>query len=176
MGDATTLFDLPGFRVASVELTPLNLRRVIVMQVADEHGCPQCGVLVGGKPYDVREMRVKDLPVGHRPLLVVWRKRRYRCLQSRCPQRVFTERSEQIPPRHRLTQRLRDRLEQAASRSARALSDVAAEYGCRGGACTMRCWSRPSTGLQRCRRCGCSAWTRPAPGRCAGAGTGSVGS
>ena len=130
MGDATTLFfDLPGFRVASVELTPLNLRRVIVMQVAHEHGCPQCGVLVGGKPYDVREMRVKDLPVGHRPLLVVWRKRRYRCLQSRCPQRVFTERSEQIPPRHRLTQRLRDRLEQAASRSARALSDVAAEYG-----------------------------------------------
>ena len=130
MGDATSLlFDLPGFWVVSVEVTPLGLRQVIVMQVADEHACPRCGVLAGGKPYDVREMRVKDLPVGHRPLLVVWRKRRYRCLQSRCPQRVFTERSEQIPPRHRLTRRLRQRLEHAASRSARALSDVAAEYG-----------------------------------------------
>ncbi len=35
----------------------------------------------------------------------------------------------QVPPRHRLTDRLRARLESAASGSARALSDVAAEYG-----------------------------------------------
>jgi len=41
---------------------------------------------------------------------------------------VFTERSAQLPPRRRLTKRLRVRLEQAASVSARALSDVAAEY------------------------------------------------
>ena len=58
----------------------------------------------------------------------MWRKRRYRCPETRCAQRVFTERSEQIPPRHRLTGRLRVRLEQAASRCGRALSDVAAEY------------------------------------------------
>jgi len=74
-------------------------------------------------------MRVKDLPVGHRPLEVVWRKRRYRCAEPLCPQRVFTERSEQIPPRRRLTGRLRTRLEEAASRSARAISDVARDYG-----------------------------------------------
>src|SRR5512135_1982226 len=130
VSDATSLlFDLPGFRVVSVEGTPLGVRRVVVMQVAAEHACPRCGVLAGGKPYDVREMRVKDLPVGHRPLLVIWRKRRYRCRETSCMQRVFTERSEQLPPRHRLTRRLRERLEHAASRSARALSDVAAEYG-----------------------------------------------
>jgi transposase len=99
------------------------------MQVADEHACPRCGVLVGGKPYDVRESRIKDLPMGHRRLEVVWRKRRYRCAERRCAQRVFTERSEQVPPRHRLIQRLRAKLESAASGSARALSDVAAEYG-----------------------------------------------
>jgi transposase len=129
MEDATSLlFDLPGFRVVSCFLTALGMRRVEVMQVADAHGCPQCGVLVG-KPYDVRVMRIKDLPVGHRPLEVVWRKRRYRCAEPSCPQRVFTERSEQIPPRRRLTLRLRTRLEQAASRSARAISDVARDYG-----------------------------------------------
>ena len=38
------------------------------------------------------------------------------------------ERSAQVPSRHRLTGRLTDRLERAASRSARALSDVAAGY------------------------------------------------
>jgi len=77
----------------------------------------------------VRESRIKDLPMGHRPLEVIWRKRRYRCPEPRCGQRVFTERSAQLPPRRRLTERLRVRLEQAASHSARALSDVAAEYG-----------------------------------------------
>ena len=127
--DATSLYDLPGFRVVSCEEVEPDGRRVVVMRVADEHACPRCGVLVGGRPYDVRESRIKDLPMGHRGLDVVWRKRRYRCVERRCTQRVFTERSEQVPPRHRLTRRLRGKLEQAASRSARALSDVAAEYG-----------------------------------------------
>jgi hypothetical protein len=55
-GDATSLlFDLPGFRVVSCELTPLGVRRVVVMQQAAEHACPRYGVLVGGKPYDHRE-------------------------------------------------------------------------------------------------------------------------
>ena len=95
MEDATSLlFDLPGFRVVACTRTPLGVRQVVVMQVADEHPYPRCGVLAGGRPYDVREMAVKDLPIGDRPLQVVWRKRRYRCRERACPQRVFTERSE----------------------------------------------------------------------------------
>jgi len=129
MSDATSLlYDLPGFVVVSLEEISPQLRRVVVMQAAAEHGCPRCGVLVGGRPYDIRESRIKDLPMGDRLLEVVWRKRRYRCLEPSCAQRVFTERSVQVPPRHRLTARLRARLERAASGSARALSDVAAEY------------------------------------------------
>jgi transposase len=129
VSDGTSLlFDLPGFRVVSCELVE-EQRRVVVMQEADEHACPRCGVLVGGRPYDVRESRIKDLPFGDRPVQVIWRKRRYRCPEPDCPQRVFTERSDQVPPRHRMTVRLGARLERAASRSARALSDVAAEYG-----------------------------------------------
>ncbi len=104
-----------------------GLRQVVIMQIAAEHACPRCGVIAGVRPHDVRESRVRDLPMGHRPLHVIWRKRRYRCVEVRCPQRVFTERSQEIPPRHRLTGRLRARLELAASVSARALSDVAGE-------------------------------------------------
>ncbi len=129
MSDATSLlFDLPGFRVLSCALSPLGVRRVVLMQAAGEHACPRCGVLVSGRPYDCRESRIKDLPFGDGPLEVIWRKRRYRCPEPACQQRVFTERSEQVPPRHRLTGRLRAKLERAASASARALSDVAAEY------------------------------------------------
>lgn len=72
MDDATSLlFDLPGFRVVSVQEVSAQLRRVVVMQTGEEHACPCCGVLAGGKPYDVRESRIKDLPMGHRPLHVI---------------------------------------------------------------------------------------------------------
>ena len=66
MSDATSLlFDLPGFRVVSCEEDDTGGRGVVVMQIADKHGCPRCGVLVGGRPYDMRESRIKDLPFGH---------------------------------------------------------------------------------------------------------------
>ncbi|HLZ38469.1 MAG TPA: ISL3 family transposase, partial [Mycobacteriales bacterium] len=120
---------MPGFRVVSCQETPPNGRRVVVMQSADEHACQRCGVLVVRQAVRRAGVAHQDLPMGHRPLEVIWRKRRYRCAERGCPQRVFTERSDQVPPRHQLTARLRTKLEAAASRSARALSDVAAEYG-----------------------------------------------
>ncbi len=129
MDDGTTLlFDLPGFGVVECREDEHGLRQVVVMGVATEHGCPACGVLAD-RPYDVRDSAIKDLPFGQRPLTVIWRKRRYLCGESACARRVFTETSEQVPPRHRLTGRLRGKLEAAASVSARSCADVAREYG-----------------------------------------------
>lgn len=39
----------------------------VIMQIASEHACPRCGVIAGVRPHDVRESRVKDLPMSHRP-------------------------------------------------------------------------------------------------------------
>ncbi len=128
MDDGTTLlFDLPGFRVVECHEDEAGVRRVVVMGQGDQQACPGCGVLAG-RPYDVRESRVKDLPFGQRPLTVIWRKRRYLCREPVCRRRVFTETSDQIPSRHRLTGRLRAKLEAAASGSARSCVDVAREY------------------------------------------------
>lgn len=128
MEDATTLlFDLPGFRVVECYEDEHNQRHAVLMGTADEHACPSCGVLVT-KVFQLREMTLKDLPFGHRRLALRWRKRRYACPERACPRRTFTETSTEVPPRHRLTGRLRRRLETAASRSARAISDVAGEY------------------------------------------------
>lgn len=60
-------------------------------------------MLAGGRPYDVRESVIKDLPISHRPPVVVWRKRRYRCVEPLCAKWVFTERSAKVPSGHRLT-------------------------------------------------------------------------
>jgi transposase len=102
--DATSLlFDLPGFRV--VECTALDdghrTRRVVVMQIHDEHGCPRCGTIVAGRPYDVRESRVRDLTFGEHPLLVVWCKRRYRRTgaSSRSSPNAATKSSAAADPR-----------------------------------------------------------------------------
>lgn len=102
-------------------------RRVVIMQVAQEHGCPRCGVVADGKPYDVRESVIKDLPFAERLLRVVWRKRRYRCHETSCRQRVFTERSSEIRPARRSSERLRRALA-SADGECRAYSRVAAQY------------------------------------------------
>lgn len=103
-------------------------RRVVVEQVEDLHGCPACGVVAESPTYDMRDCRVKDLPFGERPLQVVWRKRRFRCLEPSCGQRLFVERSDQILPRRRSSERLRRALARADA-EARAYSRVAAEFG-----------------------------------------------
>lgn len=130
MEDATSLlFDLPGFAVIECVESPCGTaRRVLIMQMVDEHGCPRCGVVVCGRPYDVRESRVKDLPFGERGLIVMWRKRRYRCLEEACRQRIFVERSDQIRPRRRSTERLRRALARADTQC-RPYSQVATEHG-----------------------------------------------
>lgn len=51
-----------------------------------QHAAARCEVLVGRKPNDLREARIKDLPTGQWPLGVV-------CCERR--QRIVTERREQ---------------------------------------------------------------------------------
>ena len=179
MSDATSLlYDLEGFAVVSVAEADEGPRRVVIMQIASEHACLRCGVIAGSRPYDVRESRVKDLPMGHRRVQVIWRKRRYRCRETACAQRVFVERSVQIPPRYRLTGRLRARLESAASVSARALSDVATEYGVSWWSVqrALGSWPRRPGRRRSCRRCVASVWMRLGPGRCGGRSTPTSGS
>ena len=129
MHDGTSvLFDLPGFRVVECVELDAGTRRLVIMQVAEEHGCPRCGVMVSGKPYDVRESRIKDLPFGERRLVVIWRKRRYRCPRRDCQQRLFVERSSEVRPGRRSSERLRRALARADAQT-RAYSRIAAEYG-----------------------------------------------
>lgn len=51
--------------------------------------------------------RPLDLPVAGRRTDLTWTKRRWKCRQPDCVRRTFTEALPQIPPRSRLTCRLR---------------------------------------------------------------------
>lgn len=80
------LFALPEFRVLDVTLEPDGGRLVVVEAVAEEGGCPACGVmsaLIKDRPTS----RVKDLPHGLVPLRVWVRKRRFTCAEVLCDSR-----------------------------------------------------------------------------------------
>jgi hypothetical protein len=51
--------------------------------------------------------RPRDVPYGEAPLLLVWHKRRWRCLEAACSRGSFTESLPAVPARARVTTRLR---------------------------------------------------------------------
>lgn len=128
MGDGRSLlFGLDGFQVVSVIRSPLGVRIVVIEGVADEQACPACGVL-SSRVHAGWLQSVKDLPY-RAPLLVRWNRRRFACDEPTCRRRTFSEVSEQLRPRRRLTLRLRAKLETAVSSGPRSVADVACEYG-----------------------------------------------
>jgi transposase len=129
MSDRTTLlFALPEFRVLDVTRELGGGRRVLVESVAEEGGCPACGVL-SGLIKDRPTSRVKDLPYVPVPLLVFVRKRRFVCAEVLCERRSFTETSVQLPARARVTTRLKVKVCAAVTTTNRAMSEVAKEHG-----------------------------------------------
>ena len=64
--------------------------------------CPACGALTDAV-HDYRTQRVKDIPVQGKPVVLIFRKRRYRC--TSCGKR-FYEKNCLLPRWHRITNRL----------------------------------------------------------------------
>ena len=66
-------------------------------------GCPVCGVIAEAHGRRVR--RLHDIPGSARRWSWWWRQRRYRCAESACPVRGFSEDHDLAPPRAKLTAR-----------------------------------------------------------------------
>ena len=129
MIDGTTLlFALPGFRVLNVTPEPDGGRLVLVENSAKEGGCPSCGVM-SSRIKDRPLCRLKDLPYGSLPRRVWVCKRRFLCTEKLCARGSFTEVSDQIPARSRLTKRLRTKVGAAVTATNQAISEVGGEYG-----------------------------------------------
>jgi transposase len=128
----TILFGPPGVAVRCVgrshDENGAMVRLVHVVTTAGSAaGCPCCGV-VSTSVKQYRVTRPRDLAYGEEPLAVRWRKRQFRCQETACPRRAFTESIADIPARARLTGRL---CRQVAGQVAagRSVASAAAEYG-----------------------------------------------
>ena len=128
MDDTTSLlFGLDSFRVVDVVRVADRLVQVVIETVERQGICPDCG-RSSTRVKDRSLVQIRDLPAADQHVALWWRKRRLICQEPSCARRSFTQETEEIPPRSRLTSRLRLRLAEAVARSNRAVSEVAGEY------------------------------------------------
>jgi transposase len=129
-------------------------------------GCQRCGVRA--ELHGRRTVRVRDLPIGGRPVVLAWHKRIWRCGESACGVRTWTEQTVAIRPRAVLTQRARAEACRRVGKDAHAVAAVARDLGV-GWATIMRAVRDHGTPLvddaARLQGSRPSGWTRPASSR-----------
>ena len=135
-GDASALLGMEGFVVLS-QTEEDGECWVLVETTADAAGCPSCGVRATG--HGRSEVEVRDLPMGGRPVRLVWRKRRWICLDPDCPAKSFTEEAPAIEGS--LTRRAAKEICRRVGQDAHSVAQVARDFGI-GWATAMGCVRR----------------------------------
>ncbi|CCH70199.1 hypothetical protein BN10_530015 [Phycicoccus elongatus Lp2] len=130
MIDSTSvLFGLEDdFVVISLERLSENDVRVVIEQRDREAPCPACGVFTS-RVKERPLVRVKDLAACGQVIELWWRKRRLACAEALCGTGSFTQQSEAIPTRARLTSRLREVIATEIASGNRAVEEVARTHG-----------------------------------------------
>jgi transposase len=128
------LLGLDGFEVTAGEITGGEWQ-LTVQTTATLVGCTGSGVRA--ELHGRRMVRVRDLPIGGRPVVLAWRKRIWRCAEPACEVRTWTERMAAIGPRAVLTERARVEACRRVGKDAHAVTAVARDLGV-GWATVMR--------------------------------------
>jgi transposase len=117
---------LDGFEVLAVEIAGGEWQ-LTVQTTATVVGCIGCGTRA--ELHGRRTVRVRDLPIGGRPVVLAWRKRIWRCREETCEVSTWTERAAAIGPRAVLTQRARAEACRRVGKDAHAVAAVARDLG-----------------------------------------------
>jgi transposase len=131
---ATRLLGLDGFEVLAVQVAGGEWQ-LEVQTTATMVGCRGCGVRA--ELHGRRTVRVRDLPIGGRPVVLAWRKRIWRCREETCQVGTWTEQMAAIRPRAVLTQRAGAEACRRVGKDAHAVAAVARDLGV-GWATIMR--------------------------------------
>lgn len=107
---ASALFGVEGLRVFGADADADGALTVwVVTDHPDAACCPDCGT-VSGRVHEHVLTRPRDLRRGLDQVDVAWCKRRWKCGAPGCGRKTFTESLPAVPPRCRLTTRLRQLL------------------------------------------------------------------
>ena len=149
---ASRLFALEGAEVAEVDAEPGGGRTVWVMTADPDARVPGLRDGVGACEGQV-VTRPADIGYGRDQVSVVWVKRRWECRVASCPRKTFTESLPAVPPRCRMTGRLREHAGRLVAEGGRTVAQAARSAGCRGRwrirrspRARTRCWSSRRAG------------------------------
>jgi transposase len=131
---ASRLLGLDGFEVLAAQVVAGEWQ-LDVETMAAVVGCTGCGMRA--ELHGRRTVRVRDLPLGGRPVVLAWRKRIWRCGEPACKVRTWTEQVAAIRPRAVLTERARAEACRRVGKDAHAVAAVARDLGV-GWATIMR--------------------------------------
>jgi len=134
---ATVALGLPGFVVLAAAEYGGELE-LLVETTESVTGCPRCGVVA--TLHDRKPRWVRDLPAGGRPVVLVWLKRVWRCLEAACPQRTWSEPSAVIRARSVLTERARAECARRVGQDATDVARVAVDLGVGWGTVMRAVW------------------------------------
>ena len=126
IGLAELLLGLDGFRVLEVTETPGELV-IDVETTADVVGCGGCGRRA--ESQDRMVVDIRDLACFGRPARLVWRKRRWRCVDVDCDAKTWTESSGHVSSRTVLTRRAGVEACRQVGMNARPVAGLARELG-----------------------------------------------
>ncbi len=128
VNDTTRLLGLDGVEAVSVGLDAERNPLIALVTAAGEgRCCPGCGQY-SQHPYSWVRTRPRDLPVAGRQTALTWTKRRWRRRNTACERQTFTESVPQIPPRARLTGRLRASIGAAVADHGRTVIQAARDH------------------------------------------------
>ncbi len=102
------LFGVEGLQVTDAQAGPDGTLEVwAVTDYPAAAACPDCGT-VSARRHDTVLARPRDVRRGGDPVHLWWVKCRWKCGEEACGRKTFTEWLPQVPPRCRITARLRE--------------------------------------------------------------------
>ncbi len=123
---ATALLGMDGFVVGAQADVDDELW-LMVETTADVVGCDGCGTRAVG--HGRRGVKVRDLPIGDRRVVLVWRKRLWRCPDPDCAVKTWSEETDAIAARAVLTERARAEICRRVGRDGHSVAQLAREFG-----------------------------------------------
>jgi len=123
---ATAMLGMTGFVLLAVSSNEGEFEQAIET-TATEDFCRGCGVVA--RLHDRRPTWVRDLPAAGRPVTLVWIKRVWRCVESKCAVSTWTETSELIRARSSWTERARAEACRRVGEDGHSVAQVARAFG-----------------------------------------------
>jgi transposase len=135
----SALLGLDGFVVRAQLLDEKTDEWWLAVETTEDRSwCLTCGVRAVG--HGRRRVKVRDLPIADRSVVLVWAKRLWRCPEPACPTGTWSEDSDEIGPRAVLTERARADIARRVGPGEQSVARVARNFGVSWHAAMTAVW------------------------------------